>query len=101
MVFLRREGRFVRAPHPDLILLDLGLPGMDGHEVLDAIKGDDDLKDTPVVILTMSTDEGDRLQCELLHVDGYMTKPVDMDQFLGLVKELKRFWQADVILPTA
>jgi CheY-like chemotaxis protein len=101
MQFLRREGGFGRAPQPDLILLDLKLPGMDGHAVLDEIKDDADLKATPVVVLTMSMDEADRLQCERLNVDGYMTKPVDMNQFLGLVKELKRFWQADVLLPTA
>lgn len=101
IAFLRREGRFARAPQPDLILLDLGLPGMDGHEVLDEIKADVDLCQIPVVILTMSTDDVDRYECEQLHVDGYMTKPVDLEQFLDLVKQLKRFWHADVILPMA
>ena len=100
MEFLQRTGKFACAPRPDLILLDLGLPRKDGREVLVAIKDDYDLRSIPIVVLTFSTDEGDRIKCELLTIVGYMTKPVDIDQFLGLVKELKRFWHADVILPT-
>jgi chemotaxis family two-component system response regulator Rcp1 len=99
MEFLNREGRFSRAPRPDLILLDLELPGKDGREVLSEVKSDYDLKDLVVVILTASKDDEDRLRSQLLHVDSYMTKPVDMDQFLRVVRELKKYWLEDVILP--
>lgn len=97
--FLSRQGRFARAPRPDLILLDLGLPQKDGRELLREIKVDLDLQTIPVVVMTASDDEGDRLQCGLLDVDGYVTKPVDIEKFLVLVKQLKRFWLDDVIVP--
>jgi len=98
--FLYRRGIFARAPHPDLILLDLRLPKMDGQEVLDVVKADYDLKEIPVVVMTFSTDEADRLRCQLHNVDAYVTKPVDLEKFLDLVRDLKRFWHEDVILPT-
>ena len=97
--FLRREGVFARAPRPDLILLDLGLPKMSGHEVLEAVKTDFDLHEIPVVVMTMSHDEEDRLRCKLHNVDAYVTKPVDLDKFLVLVQQLKRYWHKDMILP--
>lgn len=97
--FLYKKGKFARAPRPDLILLDLGLPGRDGREVLTEIRGDEDLRTIPVVIMTASTDPADMASSELLQVEGYMTKPVDIDRFLQLVKELSRFWHADMILP--
>jgi CheY-like chemotaxis protein len=97
--FLNREGRFSRAPRPDLILLDLELPRKDGREVLSEVKSDFELKEIAVVILTASKDDEDRLRSQLLHVDSYMTKPVNLDQFLRVVRELKKYWLADVILP--
>lgn len=98
--FLDRRGKFTRAPRPDLILLDLELPGRDGRFVLADIKADDALCSIPVVILTSSTSEEDIESTRRLEVDGYMTKPVDLDKFLKLVRELERFWHADMILPT-
>lgn len=97
--FIYQRGRFSRAPRPDLILLDLGLPRKDGREILTEIKQDDDLKRIPVVVLTASTDYDDYLASEQLHVEGYMNKPVDLEKFLHLIKELKEFWHAGVILP--
>ena len=98
--FLFRDGKFVRAPRPDLILLDLGLPGKDGRDVLAEIKADDDLQGIPVVVLTASTAEEDIETSERLQVESYLTKPVDLDKFLALVQNLERFWHADMILPT-
>jgi two-component system, chemotaxis family, response regulator Rcp1 len=99
--FLRREGRFARAPRPDLILLDLNLPRVDGRELLSDIKSDDDLSSIPVVIMTGSEDYEDELRSQRLNVEGYVTKPVDMPKFLEIVKELKDYWMSDVILPNS
>ena len=99
MEFLRRQGPFGRAPRPDLILLDLLLPKKDGLAVLAEVRGDEELKDIPVVVLTSSHDEEDRLQSESLGVEGYITKPVDLEKFLSVVRELKAHWHADLILP--
>lgn len=101
MEFLERRGKFTRAPRPDLILLDLGLPKKDGREVLAEIKTDDDLQHIPVVVMTSSRAHEDMLKTELLQVEGYLLKPVDLRKFLSLVRDLKRFWMADVILPVA
>ncbi len=100
MQFLYREGRFARAPRPDLILLDLQLPKKDGREVLSILKEDFDLRQIPVVILTASKAHEDIVRSEQLLVDSYMTKPVDMEKFLSVVRELKSCWMADVILPS-
>jgi two-component system, chemotaxis family, response regulator Rcp1 len=97
--FLKRQGRFARAPRPDLILLDLNLPKIDGRELLATIKSDDDLGSIPVVIMTGSEDYEDELRGQRLNVEGFTTKPVDMPKFLELVKELKDYWMSDVILP--
>lgn len=97
--FILQRGRFSRAPQPDLILLDLGLPGMDGCEVLESMQQHEELKRIPVVVLTASTNQEDMEATERLHVAAYMTKPVDLEKFLFLVKELKDFWHAGVILP--
>ncbi len=97
--FLYRRGRFARAPRPDLILLDLGLPKMDGREVLAKIRSDGDLDSIPVVVMTASTSHEDMLHAQRLNVESYMTKPVDLDKFIMLVKELQLFWHEDVILP--
>ena len=97
--FLRRQSRFARAPRPDLILLDLNLPKIDGRELLATIKADHDLGSIPVVIMTGSEDYEDELRGQRLNVEGFVTKPVDMPKFLALVKELKDYWMSDVILP--
>jgi CheY-like chemotaxis protein len=97
--FLKRQGRFARAPRPDLILLDLNLPKIDGRELLAAIKEDDDLSAIPVVVMTGSQDYEDELRSQQLNAEAYVTKPVDMPKFLTLVKELKDYWMSDVILP--
>jgi CheY-like chemotaxis protein len=99
--FLRRLGRFARAPRPDVILLDLNLPRIDGRELLSDIKADDHLSSIPIVIMTGSEDYEDELRSQRLNVEGYVTKPVDMPKFLGLVKELKDYWMSDVILPNS
>ncbi len=98
--FLSRQGKYAHAPRPDLILLDLGLPKKDGREVLVEIKADDSLKNIPVVVMTASTAQEDIVASEKLQVENYLTKPVDLDKFLWLVKELKDYWLAGVILPT-
>jgi len=100
MEFLRQEGKFARAPRPDLILLDLCLPKKDGREVLAEIKADDSLRSIPVVVMTNSDDEEDRLQSELLGVDCFITEPVDTEKFLSVVRQLKRYLHAEVILPS-
>ena len=98
--FIYQRQRFRRAPRPDLILLDLGLPGRDGREILADIKGNDELKEIPVVVLTGSQSSYEDFQeSEQLSVEGYMNKPVDLEKFLFLVKELKQYWHAGVILP--
>jgi CheY-like chemotaxis protein len=98
--FVHQRGKFAQAPRPDLILLDLMLPKRSGLEVLQNVKADEQLKAIPIVILTASAAEEDKLQCDALKVDGYITKPVNLDKFLELVRTLKRFWQDDVILPS-
>jgi chemotaxis family two-component system response regulator Rcp1 len=98
--FLSRQGIFARAPRPDLILLDMQLPKKDGRQVLTEIRGHDDLKNVPVVVLTASAVHKAILAGEKLRVDGFMTKPVSFDQFLSVVKSLRRSWLDEVILPS-
>ena len=100
MAFLRREGRFADAPHPDLVLLDLNLPKKDGREVLDDIKRDARLKHIPVVILTTSQAEQDIVKSYELHANCYIAKPVDLDQFMSVVKSVQDFWLSVVKLPS-
>lgn len=97
--FLRREGKYADAPRPDLILLDLNLPKKDGRELLAEIKDDDDLKFIPVVILTTSRSEEDILRTYGLHANCYITKPVDLEQFISVVKSVEDFWLTLVKLP--
>jgi len=97
--FLRQEGRFAQAPRPDLILLDVELPKKSGREVLAEVKADEKLCTIPVVIMTSHSSPQEAFGDEPLDVESYMTKPVDLDQFLSVVKELKRFWLSEVILP--
>ncbi|MDH3717245.1 MAG: response regulator [Planctomycetota bacterium] len=99
MMFLRQESYFARAPRPDLILLDLNLPGHDGREILREIRQDYVLNDIPIVILTASRDEEDRLRSDLFQVEGYMTKPVNIAKFIGLVRSLMAYLDEEVILP--
>ena len=99
MEFLRREGRFAGAPRPDLVLLDLNLPRKAGHEVLAEIKSDSDLQRIPVVILTTSDAEEDVLRSYDLHANAYVTKPVDFDCFLTVVRQIDDFFVTVVKLP--
>jgi chemotaxis family two-component system response regulator Rcp1 len=99
MAFLGREGEHANVPRPDLILLDLNLPKKDGREVLAEIKASPSLKSIPVVILTTSASEEDILRSYLLHANCYITKPVDLDGFLKVVKSVDNFWLSVVKLP--
>lgn len=99
MEFLRRQGRFDDAPRPALILLDLNMPRKDGREVLAEIKIDPDLKRIPVVVLTTSRDEEDVLRAYDLHANCYVTKPVDLAQFMKIISQIDEFWINVVSLP--
>ncbi|MBW4614546.1 MAG: response regulator [Desmonostoc vinosum HA7617-LM4] len=99
MAFLRKQERYTQAPHPDLVLLDLNLPRKDGREVLAEIKSDESLKRIPVVVLTTSQAEEDILKAYNLAANCYITKPVDFDQFVKIVKSIETFWFAIVKLP--
>lgn len=99
MDFLRQRGEHADAPRPDLILLDLNLPRKDGREVLAEIKEDEELKRIPVVVLTTSGAEEDIIRTYSLHANAYVKKPVDLDQFLKVVRSLENFWLAVVSLP--
>jgi CheY-like chemotaxis protein len=98
--FLRQQGKHAVAPRPDIILLDLNLPRKDGREVLLEIKGDEQLRQIPVVILTTSKAEEDVLRSYHLHANCYITKPVDLEQFMEVVKAIDAFWLTIVTLPT-
>jgi two-component system, chemotaxis family, response regulator Rcp1 len=99
LAFLRREDGYAGAERPDLILLDLNLPKKDGREVLEEIKGDGDLKKIPVVVLTTSAAERDVLNAYDLHANCYITKPVDLGQFMKVVQLIEDFWLTIVKLP--
>lgn len=99
--FLKRRGRFEGAPRPDIILLDLNLPKMDGRQVLSEIKQDENLRYIPVVILTTSKAEEDVLRSYHLHANCYVTKPVDLEKFITVVQSIDRFWLTVVTLPPA
>ena len=99
MAFLRREGEYADAPRPDVILLDLNMPRKDGREVLAEIKEDEALRRIPVVILTVSKAEEDILRTYDLHANCYVTKPIDLDQFIKVVKAIEDFWLTIVRLP--
>jgi CheY-like chemotaxis protein len=99
MAFLRQEGEFASAPRPDLILLDLNLPRKAGHEVLAEVKSDANLQRIPVVILTTSDAEEDILRSYDLHANAYVTKPVDFDRFLNVVRQVDEFFVTVVKLP--
>jgi CheY-like chemotaxis protein len=99
MAFLRREAPYTDTPWPDLVILDLNLPRMDGREVLAEMKNDAHLKTIPVVVLTTSAAEGDVLRSYELHANAYVTKPVDYQAFLAAVRGLEEFWFSIVHLP--
>jgi CheY-like chemotaxis protein len=100
MLFLHKKGQFSGVPCPDIILLDLNLPKKDGREVLKEIKEDDNLKRIPVVVLTTSKAEEDILKSYDLHANSYITKPVDFDQFIKVIKSIENFWLDVVKLPS-
>jgi chemotaxis family two-component system response regulator Rcp1 len=99
MAFLNREGNYVRSPRPDLILLDLNLPKMDGREVLACIKADAKLKTIPVIVLTISDFEADIVKSYELQANCYLCKPVQLSEFETLMKTINRFWMTEVKLP--
>ncbi|MGN5631673.1 response regulator [Streptomyces sp. AC154] len=97
--FLYRRGQYGEAPRPDLILLDLNLPRYDGRQVLEQIKQDQELSLIPVVVLTTSSAEEDILRSYKLHANAYVTKPVDLDQFIAAVRQIDEFFVTVVRLP--
>ncbi len=99
MNFLRKAGKYSDAVTPDLVLLDLNLPLKNGKEVLEEIKSDDDLKRIPVVILTTSKSEEDILKSYNLHANCFITKPIDLNQFVKVIKSIESFWLSIVKLP--
>lgn len=99
MAFLKREAPHGEAPRPDLLLLDLNLPRKDGREVLAEVKNDPSLRRIPVVVLTTSQAEQDVMSCYELHANCFITKPVDLDQFINVVKTIEGFWCQTVKLP--
>ena len=99
MAFLRQEGDYAGRPRPDLVLLDLNLPRMDGRQVLEAIKSDPELASIPVVVLTTSENEDDVLRSYSLHANAYVTKPVDFQRFIEVVRQIDDFFVTVVRLP--
>ena len=99
MAFLRQEGEYAGRPRPDLVLLDLNLPRMDGRQVLEAIKSDPELASIPVVVLTTSEAEDDVLRSYSLHANAYVTKPVDFERFIEVVRQIDDFFVTVVRLP--
>jgi CheY-like chemotaxis protein len=99
MAFLRQEGEYADRPRPDLVLLDLNLPRMDGREVLESIKSDPELSSIPVVVLTTSEAEDDVLRSYSLHANAYVTKPVDFERFIEVVRQIDDFFVTVVRLP--
>ncbi len=97
--YLRREGGYADAPRPDLILLDLNLPRVDGREVLQVIKNDEDLRRIPVVVLTTSQADEDIMRSYSLHANAYVTKPVDFERFIAVVRQIDEFFVSVVKLP--
>jgi two-component system, chemotaxis family, response regulator Rcp1 len=98
--FLKRKGKYSNSPTPDIILLDLNLPRKDGREVLAEIKADDNLKLIPVIILTTSDADLDVQKSYKLHANCFITKPVDLDQFIFIIRQIETFWFTVVKLPT-
>jgi CheY-like chemotaxis protein len=99
MDFLHNSGEYAASPRPDLIILDLNLPLKDGREVLAEIKGDADLKKIPVIVMTTSQAEEDISKSYNLHANCYITKPIDLDRFIRVIKSIEEFWFTIVRLP--
>lgn len=99
MEFLHNQGKFSSVPKPDIIILDLNLPKRDGREVLAEIKSDNELKHIPIVIMTISQAEEDILKTYKLHANCYITKPIDLNEFIKVVKSIEDFWFSIVKLP--
>jgi CheY-like chemotaxis protein len=99
LAFLRNEEPYAESPRPDLILLDLNMPRMGGHEVLGEVKGDDALASIPVIVLTMSNSPDDVSRTYELHVNSYVRKPIDFDQFLLVMRAIEAFWLDAAVLP--
>ncbi len=99
MAFLRKQGKYKDSPRPDIIFLDLNLPKKDGREVLAEIKGDSSLCSIPVVVLTTSDAEEDVLKSYKLHANCYVTKPVNLERFFSVIKQLDEFWFDIIRLP--
>ncbi len=99
IAYLRKEGKFADAVRPDLVLLDLNLPRRDGRQVLEEIKSDQSLRQIPVVVLTTSQADEDILRSYSLHANAYVTKPVDFDQFIAVVRQIDQFFVSVVKLP--
>lgn len=97
--FLNKKGHYADVPRPDIILLDLNLPKKDGREVLDEVKRDETLRNIPIVVLTTSKAEEDILKSYNLHANAYITKPVDFEQFIKVIKSIEDFWLEVVKLP--
>ena len=100
MAFLRKQGRYADKPAPDLILLDLNMPLMDGRQVMEEISMDDSLCPLPVVILTTSASEADLLQMYKLRCSTYITKPIDFEQFQGVIAGIQNYWLTVAVLPS-
>ena len=101
MAFLRREGEYADCPRPDLVLLDLNLPRKDGREVLAELHSDPELKVVPVIVLTTSEAEQDILHSYQLAANAYITKPIDLSEFIAVVRSIENFWLSIVRLPNA
>lgn len=101
LAYLRRQGRYAKASRPDIILMDLNLPRMDGRELLTALKNEDGLKRIPVIVLTTSQAEQDVLRTYELHANCFISKPVDLEQFMVVIKAIEDFWFTIVSLPTS
>jgi two-component system, chemotaxis family, response regulator Rcp1 len=101
MAFLRREGAHAQAPTPDLVLLDLNLPRKDGREVLAEMKDDEDLRRIPVIVMTTSAAEADVVASYDCHANAFITKPVDFERFIEVVRSIESFWLSVVHLPPA
>lgn len=99
LAFLRKQGEYQNAPTPDLVLLDLNMPGLTGMEVLEAIRADENIKHVPVAILTTSNADADVLEAYKLHANCFVTKPVMFDAFMQVVQELEDFWVSVVKIP--
>lgn len=99
LAYLRKEGKYANMPTPDLILLDFDLPSVSGREVLEQVKSNQDLRLIPIIVLTVSQSEQDILRAYDLHANAYVNKPIDLDQFISVIRSIENFWFTIVKLP--